>query len=264
MSSSESPPMKVAVVTPYFREPEAWVERCMASVRAQTHPCTHFMVSDGQPLDAIDALDDAGVRHVHLGRAHGDYGNTPRAIGGQLAVAEGFDAVCFLDADNCYAPDHVAACVATAERSHADFVVAGRRLVRDDGSVIPLHTRDDADGSHVDTNCFFLLFGAFHTIARWAIAPRPMASLFDRFYLHSLRAEGLREAHTGVATVDYLCTWASIFRALGETPPAYAKENISSERLLQWAQRLQPADLERVYRLTGCRLEQLLPVRAAA
>lgn len=253
--------MKVAVITPYFQEPPSWIERCMASVRAQTHPCTHFMVSDGHALDAIDA---AGVRHVRLGRAHADYGNTPRAVGGMLAVAEGFDAVCFLDADNRYAPDHVAACVAAAEHSNADFVVAQRRLVREDGSVIPLRTRDDADGSHVDTNCFFLLFGAFHTIARWALAPRPMASLFDRFYLGSLRAEGLREAHTGRATVDYLCTWASIFRAVGEEPPPYAKENVSSEPLLQWAQRLRPADLDAVRRLTGCSIGHLSPVRAAA
>ncbi|HPO19917.1 MAG TPA: glycosyltransferase [Rubrivivax sp.] len=246
--------MKVAVVTPYFQEPPSWIERCMASVRAQTHPCTHFMVSDGH---ALDVVDEAGVRHVRLGRAHADYGNTPRAIGGLLAVAEGFDAVCFLDADNWYARDHVAACVATAEHSHADFVVADRRLVRDDGSVIPLRTSDDADGSHVDTNCMFLLFGAFHTIPRWALAPRPMASLFDRFYLQSLRAEGLREAHTGQATVDYLCTWASIFRAVGEEPPAYAKENVSSERLVQWAQRLQPLDFQQVHRLTGCSLDRL-------
>lgn len=253
--------MKVAVITPYFQESRAWVERCMASVRAQTHPCTHFMVSDGQPLDA---LDEAGVRHVRLGRAHADYGNTPRAIGGQLAVAEGFDAVCFLDADNWYAPDHVASCAATAEHSNADFVTAGRRLVREDGSVIPLRTSDDADGSHVDTNCFFLLFGAFHTLARWALAPRSMASLFDRFYLQSLRAEGLREAQTGRATVDYLCTWASIFRAVGEAPPPYAKENVSSEPLRRWAQRLNPSDFDCVHRLTGCRLDQMLNLRAAA
>ena len=253
--------MKVAVITPYFQEPQPWIERCMASVRAQTHPCTHFMVSDGQPLDV---LDDAGVRHVRLGRGHADFGNTPRAIGGQLAVAEGFDAVCFLDADNWYAADHVATCVATADSSYADFVVARRRLVREDGSVIPLRSSDDADGSHVDTNCFFLLFGAFHTLPRWALAPRPMASLFDRFYLQSLRTEGLHEAHTGRETVDYLCTWASVFRAVGETPPGYAKENILSEWLLQWAQRLQPGDFERVHRLTGCRLDQMLNVRAAA
>lgn len=253
--------MKVAVITPYFKEPAAWIERCLASVRTQTHPCTHFMVSDGHPLVA---LDDAGVRHVRLGRSHADFGNTPRAIGGQLAVAEGFDAVCFLDADNWYAPHHVASCVAAAEESNADFVTAGRRLVREDGSVIPLRTSDDGDGSHVDTNCFFLLFGAFHTLPRWALAPRPMASLFDRFYLQSLRAEGLREARTERATVDYLCTWASIFRAVGETPPPYAKENVSTEPLLRWAQRLQASDFEHVHRLTGCRLDQMMNLRAVA
>lgn len=253
--------MKVAVITPYYKEPEHWLERCLASVRGQTHPCTHFMVSDGHPLDRLDGAD---VRHVRLGRAHGDYGNTPRAIGGQLAVAEGFDAICFLDADNWYAPDHVAACVDTAERSNADFVATGRRLMRDDGSEIPLRTSDDANRSHIDTNCYFLTFGAFHTLPRWVLAPKPMASLFDRFYLNSLRAEGLREAHTDRATVNYLCTWASIFRAVGEEPPGYAKENISSERFRQWAQRLHASDFAHVHRLTGCRLDSMLQLRTAA
>ena len=96
--------MRVAVVTPYYKEPRGWIERCIASVAAQTHACDHFLVADGH---AQDWIDGAGVRHLRLDRGHGDYGNTPRALGALLAVSEGYDAIAFLDADNWYAPEHV-------------------------------------------------------------------------------------------------------------------------------------------------------------
>jgi hypothetical protein len=71
--------MNVAVITPYYRESDAKVRRCMASVAAQTHPATHFMVADGFPKDFLSVA--AGVRHVVLPQPHGDNGNTPRGCG---------------------------------------------------------------------------------------------------------------------------------------------------------------------------------------
>lgn len=246
--------MRVAVVTPYYKESREWLERCIASVKAQTHECTHILVADGHPQDWID---DAGVRHLRLDRGHADYGNTPRAMGGLLAVSEGFDAVAFLDADNWYQPEHVARCVQVAESSGADFVTSGRHWVRADGSVMDVSIGEDNDGSHVDTNCFFLLFGAFHAIPRWLLMPKPMAMWCDRFFLQSLREEGLREARTLTRSVNYLCTWANVYRAIGETPPAFAKEGIPTQRLMQWVGRLQPSDVGLVHRLSGCRLDRM-------
>lgn len=241
--------MKVAVVTPYHAESRAWLERCIHSVQSQSYAATHFLVADGVAQDWID--DVPGVRHIKLGAAHRDYGNTPRAIGGVLAISEGYDAICFLDADNWYEPDHVASCIAVAERTNADYVFARRRLVREDGSVMQVEYQEDVDGSHVDTNCFCLLAGAFHTLPRWALAPKPMASLFDRFYLKSLIGDGLRGAPTQCYTVMYLCTWADVYRGLGEMPPEFAKENLSSEPFVQWRKELTQSDVEHVRKLVG-------------
>jgi glycosyltransferase involved in cell wall biosynthesis len=240
--------MRVAVVTPYYKEPRAWLERCIESVRQQTHPCEHILVSDGNPNDWIDAHE---LRHVQLGRSHGDYGNTPRGVGALLAASESFDAVCFLDADNWYQPDHVARCAATAEATGADYVVSGRHLVREDGSIMDITVADELNAAHVDTNCFFLTFPTFHTLARWAIMPKPMSMWGDRFYLKSLRQEGLKEAHTRTRTVNYLCTWSSFYRALGETPPAFAKEAMQADQLVNWVSRLTPGDKQIVARMTG-------------
>ncbi len=240
--------MRVAVISPYYKEPEAWLARCIQSVRDQTVEATHFVVADGFPQDWVD---EVGVRHIKLDRPHGDYGNTPRTIGAMLAVSEGFDAVAFLDGDNWYAPDHVESCVQTAARGDVDYIYSKRQWARADGSVMNVHMQEDEDGSHVDTNCHFLMRGAFHTIPRWGLMPKPMAIWSDRFYLGSLRGEGLTEAATGRATVYYLCTWANIYRAIGETPPAFAKDGLPVNDLQNWYGGLNSRDREIVFRLTG-------------
>jgi cellulose synthase/poly-beta-1,6-N-acetylglucosamine synthase-like glycosyltransferase len=105
--------MKVAVITPYYKESRAWLERCLDSVAAQSHPCTHIVVADGHPQDWID---ERPVRHLRLDRPHADYGDTPRALGGLMAANEGFDAICFLDADNWYGRHHVLSCLRLAQQ----------------------------------------------------------------------------------------------------------------------------------------------------
>lgn len=162
--------MRVAVISPYYKEPEAWLARCIQSVRDQTVEATHFVVAGaGFPQDWVD---EAGVRHIKLDRPHGDYGNTPRTIGAMLAVSEGFDAVAFLDGDNWYAPDHIESCVEMAARGDVDYIYSKRQWARADGSVMNVHVQEDEDGSHVDTNCHFLMRGAFHTIPRWGLMPK--------------------------------------------------------------------------------------------
>jgi len=95
--------MKVAYITPYFKEDADILERCIRSVQAQTIKADHFLISDGYQQDWVA---NRVARHIPLGKSHGDYGNTPRGIGAQLAVSEGYDAIGFLDADNWIDPEH--------------------------------------------------------------------------------------------------------------------------------------------------------------
>ena len=240
--------MKVAVITPYYKEPRAWIQRCIDSVRAQNIAATHVVVADGHPQDWIDREP---VRHLRLDSAHADFGNTPRALGALMAASEGYDAVCFLDADNWLAPDHVRSCVELARTGEFDYLTTKRHMVREDGSIMPLRINEDNNGSHVDTNCYFLLRGSFHTLARWALMPRPMAVYGDRVFLASLRDEGLRCAGTEQRTLFYLCTWAHLYRDIGETPPPYAKDPLPTENLPRWYAGLDPREAELVHRLSG-------------
>ena len=74
----------IVVVTPYVGEPDAVVERCIASVRAQRAPLPvrHVLVSDGCALP--DLPDD--VEGIALPRRTGDGGATPRAVGSVFAI----------------------------------------------------------------------------------------------------------------------------------------------------------------------------------
>ena len=92
--------MKVAVITPYHKVPTDWLVQCLESVRSQTYTSTHILVADGIPQDVVDTY---GVQHLVLPRCHGDYGDTPRAIGSISAIGQGFDAIAWLDADNWFA-----------------------------------------------------------------------------------------------------------------------------------------------------------------
>ena len=96
--------LKIAVVTPYNKENDDILRQCHVSVLRQSYPCTHILVADGHPKSLFD---EPKTMHVILPQANGDMGNTPRAIGGILADAYGFDAVAYLDADNWYDPSHI-------------------------------------------------------------------------------------------------------------------------------------------------------------
>lgn len=248
--------LKVAIVTPYFKEPAATLARCIDSVRNQrpsneVGEIAHIVVADGHPQHW---LDDLNVRHLKLDRSHGDYGNTPRSIGAQLAASEGYDAVAFLDADNWFDPDHVASCAAVllGTSEPIDYVVARRRLVRDDGSQLPVVAADNATFAHVDTSCYFLSWSAFHTLAHWSVMPKPLSLVGDRMYRRALQAAGLQFAAVDHPTVNYLCTWSAFFEAIGETPPPYAKPNIDLAPVQRWWHRLDPRSQQVVERLAGC------------
>lgn len=241
--------MKVAVVTPYFEEPAETLERCLASVRRQDHAATHILVADGHPRES---LRSAGVRHVSLDRSHADAGNTARGLGALLAVAEGFEAIAFLDADNWFDEQHVSTCLeaARAATEPPDFVVARRRLCRPDGSPLPAASEDER-GEHVDTNCFFLLRPSFHVVARWATIPKALAPVGDRVFLKMLIAENLRASRCGSTTVNYTCTYRSPYLAANEDPPASAKPDPDPAQFVSWWRSLDAHERALANRLVG-------------
>jgi glycosyltransferase involved in cell wall biosynthesis len=111
--------MKVAVITPYHSEPLDWIQAAVESVAAQSHPTTHILVGDGVRQEA---LDGDGRIHMTLPHTVADSGGTPRAIAGRWAVAQGFDMVAYLDADDRIDPDFVSTLVRARERLGAEVI----------------------------------------------------------------------------------------------------------------------------------------------
>ena len=141
-------------VTPYYKEDPKFLKRCLESVKNQSIACDHILVADGFPQKWIE---DAGVRHISLDKSHGDAGNTPRGLGALLAIAEGYDGIGLLDADNWLERNHLEVCLDAANKleggiANCDFVIAQRHLRRIDDESIMLV--EEAVG-HVDTSCFF-------------------------------------------------------------------------------------------------------------
>ena len=214
--------MKVAVITPYCREPDMKLLRCMRSVAAQTHACTHFMVADGSPRECVAAA--AGVRHVVLPQAHGDNGNTPRGIGAISALNAGFEAFAFLDADNWLAPDHVASLVEAVRTSGAAVAFSGRRIVLPDGTPVEWPDPGDERRSYADTSTFFVTAKAAFLLPFWAMMDQPTSPCCDRVMFGLVRGLGVTHVFTDRPTLFFESHYSFHHHQAGREPPPDAHD----------------------------------------
>ena len=246
--------MKIAFITPYYKEDAQVIERCIKSVEAQTLKCDHFLVSDGFPQGWISTRV---ARHIQLGRCHEDYGNTPRGLGAQLAACEGYDAIGLLDADCWLDPQHAEVCLKTAignfgSPHDCDYIVAKRRFVRPD--LVATGILEEAD--HVDTNCFFMFRGAFGLLPVWNLMPKEFANSGDRVFYRAIKAAKLDHATNKTTTVNYLNLWAATYEAAGEPVPEGAKPNVDCDRGYRWLEEQSKRSQTIVKRLVGIGLQQ--------
>jgi hypothetical protein len=211
--------MKIAVITPYCREIEPVLLDCHRSVLAQTVPCTHVMVADGCPSQAVQSWK---VDHVILPRPHADYGSTPRLVGAYHAVGLGFDGVAFLDADNWYRHDHLETLLELHRRTHAPLLASSRMLCRLDGSIIGPCETSHVD-KFIDTSCMLLMRPAFELLANWCLMPAYAHVISDRVFLYLARAAGMKLAHSPEITLYYRCGKSDSYDAIGEVPPPGAR-----------------------------------------
>ena len=211
-----SPLPRVAVITPYYKEPLSQLRKCHESVLAQSEPCLHVLVADGHRRRRINHWQ---AEHVRLPRSHGDIGSTPRLIGSYHAIGLGVDAVAFLDADNWYRPDHIANLLAAMDLHQADFVSSSRTLCRLDGSVMapcPLTNPD----RFIDTNAMLFGRGAFPLLHQWVLMPPYGHLIGDRIMLHHLKSTDLKCRHVDEASVFYRCAKEGLYSQLQQTIPA--------------------------------------------
>lgn len=219
--------MRIAVVTPYWEESRDVLERCIASVRAQTMPVDQILVADGNPQYWFE--DAPNVTHAILRKRTADYGDTPRTVGLVMGIRAGYDILQFLDADNLLMPDHFEVTLrhfrGRAEDDYPDIVLARRHMLRPDGSIIAVEIPEEATFRHVDTNCFIFHRTAFSVAIKWSLIPRQISFMDDRVFMALLtqRHAGLKTVFNETKTIGYTCIWEWVYCQAGEEPPPNSK-----------------------------------------
>ena len=212
--------MKIAVITPYYNTPNDWLTTCHESVSAQTHPCTHIFVADGAPQEIVSTFD---AQHIISEANHGDYGDTPRAMGSASAAGQGFDAIAWLDADNWYEPGHIEGLVKLQQEHGAAICTSARMLYALDGS--PLGPCHHVDGKKfVDTNCYLLTRAAYHLFSVWCRIEPPLHAIGDTVLWDAVKRSGLSHHHSSAATLAYRTSFRYHYLLFGKNVPEGARD----------------------------------------
>jgi hypothetical protein len=214
--------MRIAVVTPYHKESEEVLARCMASVREQSVAADHILVADGHPQYWVEEY--ANVAHLVLRKSAADYGDTPRSLGFVLGVRRDYDIIQFLDADNILYGGHFDLVLNGFAETAADLLIARRDLLRPDGSIIDWKNEEDDNFRHVDTSCFVFSRSAFPLGLKWSHIPREFGCIDDRIFFAVVQQTPLRVGILPSRTVGYTCMWPGVYKAIGEEPPPGAHE----------------------------------------
>ena len=210
--------MKVAVVTPYYKESVQVLNNCRASVMKQTYSdVQHYMVSDGHPQPNFACLPN----HIALPRCD-DYGDTPRLVGCAVADAQGADAILLLDADCWLDPDHVERMVSTMLAKDVSVVTCPRKLWRMDGTYMGVDKESDGERFN-DTNCYLVRRDAFHLFRAWGLKDKKLAIVDDRVFWATVHHHGVSMARSKKATVNYPTSFAFHYTERDEPVPDGAK-----------------------------------------
>ncbi len=211
---------KIAVITPYYKESLEVLFQCYESVLKQGIAVDHFFIADGFPLAEVASWK---VQHIILPRAHGDDGNTPRAVGSLLAETEGYDFISYLDADNWFHEHHLSTLLSLWEQTKASVCCSWRTMHELDGTLLNITESDERSFEHVDTSCFLLHRSAFDCISVWHRSPKILSPVCDRVFFKAIKSKRHTLAFSQLATVAYRTPYAVHYQAAGRPVPLNAK-----------------------------------------
>ena len=225
------PSPKIAVITPYYKEPTEMLMQCHESVARQGENVDHFMIADGFPNEEVARWP---VKHVALPAAHGDNGNTPRAVGSLLAINGGYDYIAYLDADNWFHDGHLASLLATMIETKADVATCFRTFHDLEGNMLDVFERAEDKLKHVDTSCFLIGRAAFPATMVWGLMPKPLSPSCDRVFLGMLKHNRYRLHSTRSPSVAFRTQYAVHYKAAHQPIPPNAKKSSEFDPVLNY------------------------------
>ena len=226
--------MKIAVITPYYKESLEVLRQCHESVAMQETQVDHFLIADGHPNDAVSKWN---AKHIILSDSHGDNGNTPRGIGSLLAQAEGYDFIAFLDADNWFYPNHITSLLDLYQKTKAEVCTSLRSIHDLDGIKLDIEELNDLSLKHIDTSCFMLHQNAFAVLDIWLKMPKELSPICDKIFLAAIKNKRYRIATTKQKSVGFRSQYKEHYVAANIEPPLNFKEDVQVEPI-QWLRTL--------------------------
>ena len=212
--------MKVAVVTPYYRESIDVLKRCMESVNYQTHKDVfHVMVADGFPNTFVAT----STPHHIVTPPCTDVGATPRMMGCAYASAAGADALIMLDADCWLDPQHIEILLKVhAQAPEACIITYPRKVYTKDGSVYMGICKGSNGVTFNDTNCYFITRPAFSLMSSWGFQIKQWALFSDHPVWAAVSLSGMPMVRTNSVKVNYPSDYIDHYKDFGFPIPDWA------------------------------------------
>ena len=219
--------MKVAVVTPYYKESKRVLNRCITSVAKQTHDdVVHILVSDGYPQDWVN---DCTLHHIVLPNV-GNFGDTPRAMGAAYAAGIEADAIIFLDAD-CWMPHYHVENLITVVQAGAGIVTCPRTIWLD-GEEVGVCLESNGYQFN-DTNCYLITKPYFSVCSAWAFKNQKDCIIGDRVFWNAVQRSGASILRAK-STIHYDSDYAHHYQMFGKTPPPQSKV-LFDGKVMKWS-----------------------------
>lgn len=130
---------KVSIIVPVYKV-ESYLERCVRSLRMQTHTNLEILlVDDGSPDRSGAVCDELAAQDARIVVLHQENQGVSAARNRALDAMSG-DWVCFCDGDDWYAPEMVAEMLACAMSEGADYILCDYYVVSDKGPALCAHS----------------------------------------------------------------------------------------------------------------------------
>jgi hypothetical protein len=219
--------MKIAIITPYFKESLDILEQNYKSVIDQDLNTDHYFIADGYPLAAINKWK---VKHIILDKSHDDNGNTPRGVGSKEARELNYDFIAYLDADNWFHKNHLKSLINLYNDAKVNICCSKRTFHHMNGKELYISEMPEDEFEHVDTSCFLIHNSAFELTKIWEKMPKILSPICDRIFYKSIFIHKKYSiAFSNLRTVAFRSQYLSHYKSANEQPPKNLKGLVGRE-----------------------------------
>jgi hypothetical protein len=219
--------MKIAIITPYFKESLDILEQNYKSVIDQDLNTDHYFIADGYPLAAINKWK---VKHIILDKSHDDNGNTPRGVGSKKVRELNYDFLAYLDADNWFHKNHLKSLINLYNDAKVNICCSKRTFHHMNGKELYISEMPEDEFEHVDTSCFLIHNSAFELTKIWEKMPKILSPICDRIFYKSIFIHKKYSiAFSNLRTVAFRSQYLSHYKSANEQPPKNLKGLVGRE-----------------------------------